>query len=358
MHSSSFWSKKTLGIQRFELGLLFLLYLVFGSAYFMAIYTTSNGNVGFWDNAVLDYVLKAIFTLPIWWLIFRKLSEWKIRHKMLLHIVLLPLFVLGWQQTYYAICDLLGWGHLGWPYSWWDIYIPGLFYALQFGAFHMYEYYQKLQQQQILEAELRELTLKSELTALKAQLNPHFLYNTFNTISASLPPEQESTREMIAQLSDLFRYQLKASKTELVPLAEEVDFVTTYLHLEKARFEDRLQFNFLIPEGLMQARVPPMILQPLVENAVKHGVAPKIDGGKVNIKASRMANRIQFEIEDSGVGLTKGEDIFNKGIGLTNTQKRLQKMYGSTLQVLDNSLKGVTIRFDIPLGIEDRDTGI
>lgn len=354
MQSSSFWYKKILGIQRFELGLLFLLYFVFGSAYFMAIYTTSNGNFGFWDNAILDYALKAIFTLPIWWLIFRKLAEWKIWHKMLLHIILLPLFVLGWQQTYYAICDLLGWGHLGWPFSWWDIYIPGLFYAIQFGAFHMYEYYQKLKQQQILEAELRELTLKSELTALKAQLNPHFLYNTFNTISASVPPEQESTREMIAQLSDLFRYQLKASKTELVPLAEEIEFVNTYLHLEKARFGDRLQFQFLIPEELMQAKVPPMILQPLVENAIKHGIAPKIDGGKVIVRASRVADHIQFEVEDSGIGLINEDDIFNKGIGLANTRKRLDKMYGSVLQVLENAYKGVTVRFEIPSRIEVR----
>ncbi len=348
MQTSFFWHRKIFGIQLFELGLLFLLYLVFGWAYFMAIYTTSNGNLGFWDNAVLDYFLKAVFTLPIWWLIFRKLTDWKIWHKILLHIILLPLFVVGWQQTYYAICDLIGWGHLGWPYSWWDIYIPGLFYTLQFGAFHMYEYYQKLQQQLILEAELRELALKSELTALKAQLNPHFLYNTFNTISASVPPELESTREMIAQLSDLFRYQLKASKTELVTLSEEIDFVKTYLQLEKARFGDRLRFNFFIPEELMKAKVPPMILQPLVENAIKHGIAPKIDGGQVSIKASPKEDRILFEVEDSGVGLSKGEDIFHKGIGLANTRKRLEKMYGSILQVLENTFNGVTVRFEIP----------
>lgn len=349
MNSYSFWYKKIIGIRYFELALLFMLYFVFGLAYFLALYTTSNGYAGSWDNTILDYGLKALFTLPIWWLIFRKLKTWKMWHKILLHIALLPLFVVAWQQSYYAICDLLNWGHLGGSASYWDIYIPGLFYTIQFGIFHMYDYYQKLQKQQILEAELRELALKSELTALKAQLNPHFLYNTFNTISASVPPEQENTREMIAQLSDLFRYQLKASKTELVSLAEEIDFVKTYLQLEKARFGDRLQFEFLIPDELMNIHVPPMLLQPLVENAIKHGIAPKIDGGRVLIKAAKNEQKIQFEIEDSGVGLSKGSDIYNKGIGLTNTQKRLEKMYGSILHVLENTLKGVTVRFEIPI---------
>jgi len=352
MNSPDFWDRKIFSIHYFELGLLFLLYLVFGWAYFMAIYTTSNGNLGFWDNTTLDYALKALYTFPIWWLIFRKLSKWKIWHKVLLHILLLPLFVVVWQQSYYAICDLIGWGHLGWPFAWWDVYIPGLFYVIQFGIFHLYEYYQKLQQQHALEAELRELALKSELTALKAQLNPHFLYNTFNTISASLPPEQESTREMIAQLSDLFRYQLKASKMELVPLREEIDFVETYLQLEKARFGDRLQFDFLIPDDLLMAKVPPMILQPLVENAIKHGIAPKIEGGNVLIKATKKEQLIRFEIQDTGIGLNKNVDLFNNGIGLANTQKRLEKMYGTFLQVLDNTLSGVTVSFEIPIALK------
>ncbi len=349
MNSTNFWHRKVFGVRLFELGLLFLFYFVFGSAYFMALYTTSNGYAETWDNTTLDYLLKAVFTIPIWWLIFRKLSGWKIWQKLVLNVLLLPVYVIGWQQTYYAICNAIGWGHLDWPFAWWDIYIPGLFYILQFGVFHLYDYYHKLQKQQALESELREMALKSELTALKAQLNPHFLYNTFNTISASVPPEQEKTREMIAQLSDLFRYQLKASKTDLIPLAEEIEFVKTYLKLEKARFGDRLQFEFEIEQGLYKARVMPMILQPLVENAIKHGIAPKIEGGKVLIKAHKKEDHIHFEIEDSGVGLKKNVDIFNQGIGLANTQKRLEKKYGTFLEVIENAFKGVTVCFEVPL---------
>ncbi len=349
MKISHFWDAKIIGVRLYELALLFLLYFVFGMAYFMALFTTSRGYFGAWDNTLLDYLLKALFTLPIWWLIFKKLTHWKIWKKILLHILLLPVYVITWQQTYYYICDLLGWGHLGWPSAWWDIYIPALFYLIQFGIFHLYEYYQKLQEKIALEAELRELALKNELMALKAQLNPHFLYNTFNTISASLPPAQENTREMIAQLSDLFRYQLKASRTELVLLSEELQFVETYLQLEKARFGDRLQFEFDIEETLKQAPVPPLILQPLVENAIKHGIAPKIEGGKVWIKARKKQDRIFFEVVDSGVGLTKGGDHFQKGIGLYNTQKRLEKMYGTLLRILDNTFKGVTVSFEIPI---------
>ncbi len=346
---NSFWNRQIAGLRFFELGLLFLLYFVFGLAYFLALYTTSFGSLDAWDNTILDYFLKALFTIPVWWLIFRRLKQWKIWKKVLLHIFLLPVYVISWQQTYYLICEMLGWGHLGWPAAWWDVYIPGLFYVIQFGIFHVYEYYQKLQEQIALEADLRELALKSELTALKAQLNPHFLYNTFNTISASLPPEQEQTREMIAQLSDLFRYQLKASRTELVPLSEELKFVETYLHLEKARFGNRLQFEFDIDEKLQTATVPPMILQPLVENAIKHGIAPKIEGGKVWVKAHDNQDRILFEVVDTGVGLKKGVDHFQKGIGLSNTQKRLEKMYGTLLKILDNTFRGVTVSFEIPI---------
>src|SRR5690606_10526197 len=99
--------------------------------------------------------------------------------------------------------------------------------------------------------------LKSELSAIKAQLNPHFLYNIFNTISASVPSENEKTRHMIAELSDLFRYQLKASQTELVPLKDELDFVKKYLDLEKERFEERLEIEISVDDSILNDMVPP-----------------------------------------------------------------------------------------------------
>lgn len=349
MDSVSFWERRNFGIRNWEWGLVFLLYFVFGFAYDMTLYLTSGGSSDLFPTVIYEYLGKALFTLPIWWLLFRKLAHWSIKKKILLHLLFLPIFTFGQQQLYYFVCELTGEWHLDWPAAWWDIYIPGLFYVLQFGIFHVYDYYVKFQRQKELEAELRQLALKSELTALKSQLNPHFLYNTFNTISASLPPKEEHTREMIAKFSDLFRYQLKASKVELVPLKDEIEFVKTYLELEKERFGDRLEFKFDIAPELMTEKVPPMILQPLVENSIKHGISPKIEGGSVEIKVCKSNGKIGFEITDSGVGLKGKKDIFEKGVGLTNTKKRLEKMYNSALQLTENEKDGLRVTFEIPV---------
>ena len=348
MQDSGFWQKRTLGIRRWELCLLVLFYLIFGLAYNMAIYMSSNNSQVWLENVALDYSLKALFTLPIWWLLFKRLSNWQLWKKVLLHFFFLPIFVVVWRQVYYLICDATGLSHLSGPGAWWDIYIPGLFYVLQFGIFHVYDYYHKLQEQQKMESELRQAALKMELTALKAQLNPHFLYNTFNTISASVPSELESTREMIAKLADLFRYQLEGSSVELIPLQKEITFVQKYLELEKERFGERLQFQFELGDEVNNALVPPMILQPLVENAVKHGVSPKIEGGLIQIKIERQGNLIHFQVCDSGVGLAKQDDPFGKGVGLTNTQLRLEKMYQTKLELHENEGGGICVHFQIP----------
>lgn len=229
----------------------------------------------------------------------------------------------------------------------WDWYIPSLFLMVQFGCIFGYRYFVENQRKLKLEAELRQAALKSELSAIKAQLNPHFLYNVFNTINASLPPENEKTRMMIAQLSDLFRYQLKASKEELVPLREELDFVKSYLDLEKARFENRLTVKIEVPQALYDVKIPPMLLQPLVENSLKHGLADLVEGGEIRIKIYKEENKLYFEVADTGVGIADKSLLFDKGVGLTNTNLRLEKMYHSSLHISDNQPRGTKVAFAI-----------
>ena len=259
----------------------------------------------------------------------------------------LPLWIYASQQSYSALAEALDWFHLTSYGQIWDIYIPAMFYFIQFGILHAYEYYHDNQQNLKLKAALSEAALKSELSALKAQLNPHFLYNVFNTISASVPSENETTREMIAKLSDLFRYQLKATKTELVPLEDELEFVEKYLDLEKARFEDRLNVIIDVPQDIRNEKVPPMILQPLVENSLKHGLSSLIDGGEICIRINRSGEKIQIEVSDTGVGITDKSKMFDVGVGLTNTKLRLEKMYGSEMKISDNEPQGLKIEFAI-----------
>ena len=185
------------------------------------------------------------------------------------------------------------------------------------------------------------------MSALKAQLNPHFLYNVFNTINASVPPDMENTREMIASLSDLFRYQLKASIEDLVPLKDEIEFIRKYLELEKLRFDSRLQFEIIVPYEIESVSIPPMILQPLVENAVKHGLSPLIEGGKVKVEVKKSNNILHFSVSDSGIGIKCFDGIFEKGIGLGNTQQRLNKMYHSKLTLTQNHPRGLIVSFSL-----------
>ncbi|MEM8523401.1 MAG: histidine kinase [Bacteroidota bacterium] len=351
----SFFQRKILGIQYAEFIVFFLCYLFFAIFYHTTLFVSRSYEGFKWDELFdlerfmsasgLYYFILFLMTIPVWYFFFRVLQNKSLAYKLPFHILGLPLFILIFVFTYYRAAEFLDWGHLQGTGSVWDVYIPTLLYCIQFGIFHAYEYYQNNQRNLEKQAALREAALNSELSALKAQLNPHFLYNVFNTISASVPPEQEQTREMIAKLSDLFRYQLKASKSELVPLEEELEFVEKYLDLEKARFEDRLQIIIDVPKDIRQELVPPMILQPLVENSVKHGIASLIEGGEIAIRVKRSGSDIQFEVSDTGVGVKDKSQLFNIGVGLTNTKLRLEKQYGSELKISDNLPRGLKIEF-------------
>ena len=357
METSKFLDKSVFGIKIYEYLLVLSFYFFFAFSYHLTLWVNSmykNPPVSdlfnfiiFIDAAGLDYLIKLLLTIPIWWFIFRKLKHWPLKYRVPVHLLGLPIFVVLFQQLYYLVSEQLGFYHLGSYGQVWDIYIPGLFYCIQFGIFHTYQYYHENQRNIKAQAVLSEAALKSELSALKAQLNPHFLYNVFNTISASVPPEQEQTRELIAKLSDLFRYQLKASKLDLVPLREELEFVKKYLDLEKARFENRLQVHIDVPSELLETPIPPMILQPLVENSVKHGLSSLVEGGEINIQVQNKANKIVFEVKDTGVGVQDKSKLFGVGVGLTNTKLRLEKQYGTELKISDNIPQGLKVEFAI-----------
>lgn len=331
-------------------------YLFFSVLYYITLYVNQDLTQGFltllslekyWGTAGMQYFLFFLASIPVWFLVFRLLANKKLYLRLLaLLIIMLPLLY-GTRFIYYRINDHFGWGHLTGTGTVWDIYIPGLFMMIQFGFLFAYEHYRENQEKLRIEGELRQAALKSELSAIKAQLNPHFLYNVFNTINASVPAENEKTRQLIAELSDLFRYQLQATKEDLVPLKNEISFVEKYLDLEKARFEERLKVKIEVEEGLMEEKVPPMILQPLVENCVKHGLSPLIQGGEIRIKISREDEKLKFIVSDTGIGIKDKESIFDSGIGLHNTRQRLHKMYNSTVEVSDNHPNGLTISFSI-----------
>jgi len=330
-----------------EISALIAAYVLSAIFYYYAISFSIGENTEPYNRYIAESSLRLLLSIPIWWLMIRKLRNWPIWGKLILHAILLPIYVKGWQWLYYPLANSLGIGHLWGRAEVWDVYITSLLYGIQFGVMHAYSYHLKVKEQQAQEAELRQLALQSELTALKAQINPHFLYNVFNTISASVPRELEHTREMLASLADLFRYQLRASQEDLVAVKDEVDFVQKYLELEKARYGDRLHLHLDIAEEVLHKKIPPMILQPLVENAIKHGISPKIEGGEVSLQIQRLGEKIWIEIADTGVGVKNKKAMWSKGIGLKNTAQRLEKMYGAALKLEDNLPSGLKISFEL-----------
>ncbi len=326
-------------------------YTLFGAIYWSALYINSGGEWNAWDQSIINYGTKALISVPVYWLIFVRLKHWPLKKRLLLHLVTIPLFVLTWLFIYHWICDQFDIGYLVGRGLVWDIYIPFLFYFVPFGFLHFYEYLTRSQEQERKAAELRQAALQSEVNALKAQLEPHFLFNTLNSISASVPPEMEHTRELIAKLADTFRFGLQASESETVPLREEINFLKTYLDLEKQRFGERLMTVFDLDEALLEVSVPPMLLQPLVENAIKHGVGPSVEPVTVGVAVKRVGEELRFEVSDTGKShpaeLHAG--FFAKGIGLRNTQLRLEKQFGRTLDVTANQPQGLVFRFQLPI---------
>lgn len=351
MMYSTYLDRKIWQIPLREIVLLLGVYFFFAVTYFITLVLNSRAVYSFYLTVPIDYLLKFIVIIPFWWLYFRRLKDWSIRDKILLHFCTLPMYVFIWINLYYTTCDVLDLGHLTGVASVWDLYIPTLIYFIQFGILHVYDYYKKLQKEKELAASLRQIALQSELSALKAQINPHFLYNVFNTISASVPPAQEKTRIMIATLSDLFRYQLKASKVELVTIAEEVEFIQKYLDLEKERFGDRLDYHLHLSSDIMQEKIPPLLIQPLVENAIKHGISNQVKGGRLDLYIAKKEGELQIEVKDSGPGINTADiaSLLQKGVGLSNTHDRLEKMYGQGVQFKKNTPKGLKVYFSIPL---------
>jgi LytS/YehU family sensor histidine kinase len=200
-------------------------------------------------------------------------------------------------------------------------------------------------------AELSAQLSEARLDALKAQLHPHFLFNTMNAISAFVRSDPERSERMLAELAELLRLTLTHDGDQEVTLADELEFAERYLYLQRTRLRERLRVSLDVPDDLRAARVPSMILQPLLENAVEHGIAHSVGGGHLGLSARRVDGRLRMEVVDDGPGLPPGEPGKDFGrIGLANTRERLVQLYGDQhrFEVADRPEGGVRARIEIP----------
>lgn len=176
-------------------------------------------------------------------------------------------------------------------------------------------------------AQLQTQLAEAKLSALNAQLNPHFLFNTLNAVSSLVERDPRGVRRMIARLSELLRYTLDGSQPEVI-LSQEVAFLERYLEIMQIRFEGKLEIDIQIGDDAREALVPNLILQPLVENAVKHGVDKVASTGRIRIRARREAERLVMTVSDNGPGPAKVAKLDEVGVGLANIRQRLEQLYG------------------------------
>jgi two-component system, LytTR family, sensor kinase len=223
-------------------------------------------------------------------------------------------------------------------------------YAALVGLSYALGYYRESQARALKEAHLESSLMEARLKTLEAELHPHFLFNTLHAISTLVHTDPESADRMISRLSDLLRLTFDRTGAAGVPLKEELEFLQKYLEIEQIRFQDRLTVKFDIDPETLDTDVPRMILQPLVENAIKHGIGPRSGQGLVQISARKQDDKIWIEVRDNGVGLSRNARMrFNNGVGLSNTRARLECLYGGE-QRLDfaEEESGLSVQMLIP----------
>ncbi|NBB73612.1 MAG: hypothetical protein GVY35_08040 [Bacteroidetes bacterium] len=230
--------------------------------------------------------------------------------------------------------------------AYWDI----LIYGLIVGLYIAWDLAAEAQRRQLREAQLESHLAEAHLRTLRAQLRPHFLFNALNTISAYTETDPRVARRMMAHLGALLRASLDHADGHEVPLERELTLLDDYLAIEMLRFEGRLTVDICVPDSVRDALVPVFLLQPLVENAIGHGINAQMRGGHVRIQAHRDDGRLLLTVEDSGVGLPAGWRLDDHGgVGLMNTTQRLEELYGADHDFQIEGAPGDGVRVQVAL---------
>ena len=334
-------------------------------------FTISRGqSVSYWRTLVIlnttYWYVWALFTPAIVWLSQHFRFEYKgLWRAVLVHVPSVIVFSLGHivtmssVQWWYARSE-------GRNFSWWsEVQRSALLnfdwemmtYWAIVGLSHAVLYYRESRDRALRASQLETRLVEAQLKALQQQLHPHFLFNTLHAISALMHRDVEAADRTLMRLSDLLRLTLENIGQQEIPLQAELDFLGKYLQIEQTRFADRLNVRFDVHPDTLDTLVPNLILQPLVENAIRHGVAKKAGPGHIEISARRDGDKLLMEVRDDGVGLS--EDAFTalqKGIGVSTTRARLQHLFGADYRFeFHRQAAGLTVVVAIPWRTETRD---
>ena len=251
--------------------------------------------------------------------------------------LLMPGMDKGWQAPLISYFFMFGWVLLLW----------GLVQALL--AYH----FETVAQSRAI-SRAQSLAYDAQLRMLHYQINPHFLFNTLNAISTLVLDKRNDLAEsMLLRLSGFLRYSLDRQPTELAVLSAELDAQRKYLEIEQTRFGEKLQVKFEVEPGLESARLPSLILQPILENAIKYAITPSANGGSISVSARRDGGRLLIRIEDDGPGLTTQNPLRGRGVGLANARERLTLIYGESAGLSAENLKPHGCRIELWLPLEE-----
>lgn len=285
-----------------------------------------------WSRSPLQIAIGALgvcYTMALIWVFAENQLYWELIKR-------------GWRPDHWL-------GHFGG--------VMGSFYILMCwaGLYFGIKYYQQLQRQTEQTLKATAAAHQAQLTMLRYQLNPHFLFNTLNAISTLILDQQNETANLaVTRLSDFLRYSLDNDPMKRVTLGQELEALDLYLEIEKVRFGERLEIVREVDDAAKTALVPSLILQPLIENAIKYAVSPREEGGAVRIAAKVHGGKLLITIADDGPGLGNGgtnTDCKSSGVGLRNTRERLLQLYGAeqALTLAPNHPSGLIITINLPL---------
>lgn len=227
-----------------------------------------------------------------------------------------------------------------------------LTFVIIISIYYMYDYYRKLRMEKERLSELQNQLTEMQLETLKTQLQPHFLFNTLNTITALIHSDPDKADKMTTRLADLLRATLDNKGKDLIPLKEELEYIKRYLEIQKIRFEDRLTIRYDIDPSTLDIQIPYLLLQPLVENAIQHGITKNKDEGTISVKTVIMNQSLVLTVQDNGKGIATAEDLDSEqGIGISNIKQRLQRIYNNQAEMSFNQLTpaGLEVKLTIPV---------
>ncbi len=234
------------------------------------------------------------------------------------------------------------------------MHVNALAFWTVLGFYNAFDYYRRFLQKERQAAQLELQLAQANLRALKMQLNPHFLFNTLHSVAALVRKNENSTAvKMFGRLGGFLRLALQNQGIQQITLSEELDFLERYLEIEKIRFQDRLVVQRDVAQETLDMYVPNLILQPLVENAIHHGISPHSNGGKITISARKVGGRLVLEVRDDGPGI-ENISTARKGVGLSNSIERMERLYGNEQHVEFQNAEegGLIVQLSMPAQFE------